>query len=769
MKKLLYILLIVPFTFFGQSNTTYIFSEPLNTGANMTVGVNAPILNQFVSGQIGAFYDLNGDGTLQCIGLTTINEGFFGLALWGDNLSTPEKDGLGNGDVPEFAILYNEEVQIIYGSPMFSGYIDNSTIIFQEFSFNQIYGCVDIAACNYIPNLIYDDGSCNYTSESYLNCDGTCINDTDGDEICDELEIDGCNNYLFYDYNPFATDSSECYDFLLKEQFDQICADEFLGFQYDSTSCNNTWRNLFISSLNKKIKISLEEGWNIIGYTNYFNKDIELAFQDVISDVFLVKSNNGDIWWPEYEFNGIGELISGYGYQIKMNSKVEDFSFDESLFGCKIEWADNYNPGFTYNSIDSCYRFGCTESWADNFDSLATENDFTCYKIGCTESWADNFDSQATLNDSSCYRLGCTDPIAFNYDFNATVDNNTCSISIPTSTIFNQPSNTGAVMTVGINAPILDQFDGGKIAAFYDLNGDGILQCVGLETISEGFFGFALWGDDSSTPDKDGLDSGDTPIFVVKHDENIIMLNESPSFTGYVTNGIINITEFTLITEVECAIIGACNYSHVPYEDVSIYETSECILPNSDNDFDFDGVCDVKEVLGCTYAEAINFNSLATEEDGSCANITPDMFNQPANTGTNMTIGVNNPILDQFVSGQFGAFYDLNGDGILQCVGLETINEGFFGLALWGDDSSTGEIKDGLVSGDIPNFAILHEGSVIILDESPDFTGYISNSIVNITGGDLSFKVECFDTNALNYIQYDYSNVYYVDLNTCEY
>ena len=188
-----------------------------------------------------------------------------------------------------------------------------------------------------------------------------------------------------------------------------------MGFQYDSTSCNNTWKNLFISSINKKIIISLEEGWNIIGYTNYFNKDIELAFQDVISDVFLVKSNNGDIWWPEHEFNGIGELISGYGYQIKMNSTVDDFSFDESLVGCKLEWADNYNPDFTYNSLDSCYRFGCTESWADNFDLLATDSDFTCYKNGCTESWADNFDFQATVNDSSCYKLGCTDTIAYQF------------------------------------------------------------------------------------------------------------------------------------------------------------------------------------------------------------------------------------------------------------------------------------------------------------------------------------------------------------------
>ena len=83
-----------------------------------------------------------------------------------------------------------------------------------------------------------------------------------------------------------------------------------------------------------------------------------------------------------------------------------------------------------------------------------------------------------------------------------------------------------------------------------------------------------------------------------------------------------------------------------------------------------------------------------------CAqDITPEMFVLTKNTGANMTIGVNSPVFDQFVGGQLGAFYDLNANGsfdlpyiyggseVTECVGLETITPGFFGLALWGDDS----------------------------------------------------------------------------------
>ena len=37
-----------------------------------------------------------------------------------------------------------------------------------------------------------------------------------------------------------------------------------------------------------------------------------------------------------------------------------------------------------------------------------------------------------------------------------------------------------------------------------------------------------------------------------------------------------------------------------------------------DNDIDNDGICDDDEIAGCTDLNACNYNSVATDEDGSC-------------------------------------------------------------------------------------------------------------------------------------------------------
>ena len=57
-----------------------------------------------------------------------------------------------------------------------------------------IEGCTDYNACNYNCEANLDDFSCQY-SELYYDCEGNCINDFDNDEICDEMELNSCEQF----------------------------------------------------------------------------------------------------------------------------------------------------------------------------------------------------------------------------------------------------------------------------------------------------------------------------------------------------------------------------------------------------------------------------------------------------------------------------------------------------------------------------------------------------------------------------------------------
>ena len=324
---------------------------------------------------------------------------------------------------------------------------------------------------------------------------------------------------------------------------------------------------------------------------------------------------------------------------------------------------------------------------------------------------------------------------------------NICAQDI-TPEMFVLTKNTGANMTLGISSPDFDQFVGGQIGAFYDLNENGsfdepyiygnleITECVGLYTVTEGFMGLAIWGDDSSTNYKDGLAAGESPQFAILHEGNVILVNEIPQFPGYVTNGTHIVQGAELYAE-GCSDESACNFTIMPYGNVNYIE--ECEYPQTINVFG-------SEIfLGC--------NGIL----------------QPLNTGDNQTVGFNSSKLDQFAGGQVGAFFDLNGDGALEIVGSVDIEAGFFGLAIWGDDSTTPE-KDGLNEGEVPYFAILHNGNVIAMEEVlSSFVGYSTNATDMINDFILSIDATgCNDLNACNISADQYQDVTYLNQN-CEF
>ena len=67
--------------------------------------------------------------------------------------------------------------------------------------------CTDDTACNYDPEAQFNDGSCEYANFPY-DCAGDCVNDDDGDGVCNEFEVPGCTDEAACNYDEAATDDN---------------------------------------------------------------------------------------------------------------------------------------------------------------------------------------------------------------------------------------------------------------------------------------------------------------------------------------------------------------------------------------------------------------------------------------------------------------------------------------------------------------------------------------------------------------------------------
>jgi len=332
-------------------------------------------------------------------------------------------------------------------------------------------GCTDALACNYNTDATNDDGSCVYP-EDFVDCAGACLNDTDGDGVCDELELGGCTDSNACNYSLLATNDDGSCDFC-------SCADdEIIGFGleidtvavhlngdlegmvtyrlYISTVSSDDFVSAVYGNDNDTLVLASDSGWYQHPFGSHLAQNNDPGFYETYPElaydswvtvgvdgpaapgenlVNTVGAPGADSWVTQFEsgaaitmddavggswfiLNGGSNGIAGDDLRVLVAQLTTSGTLNGQL---NVQVFENGN---SENASLHTFLFEGT-NWTN-----APVFPNAC---GCTDDQAFNFDDDAAYDDGSCVEiaLGCMDEVACNFDQSANTDNGDCTYPEP--------------------------------------------------------------------------------------------------------------------------------------------------------------------------------------------------------------------------------------------------------------------------------------------------------------------------------------------------
>ena len=289
-----------------------------------------------------------------------------------------------------------------------------------------MYYIYDPSACGFNPDATDDDETC-FNSEQYYDCDGACINDTNNNEICDELEIFGCMTVSACNYNEnaninddscdFPEEYYDCYDnCLLDTDNDDVCDQLESGGCTDNNACNF---NPFVTEDDGSCESTSCYGCFDSNACNYN----AMAFYP---ESCIYASDISDCATCSGETDGSGTILTN-------DADGDGICNADEIDGCMNDTACNYNANAT-NDDSSCEFtscVGCIEENACNYNQEATVSDASCIfpeiYYDCNGVCSEDDDNDGICNGLEIY--GCTDITACNYNPNST-DEGECNFAL---------------------------------------------------------------------------------------------------------------------------------------------------------------------------------------------------------------------------------------------------------------------------------------------------------------------------------------------------
>jgi hypothetical protein len=220
-------------------------------------------------------------------------------------------------------------------------------------TFDSIPGCMVASACNYNPDAVIDNNTCEYPPQG-LDCRGECLDTTSVTVVIEQN-------------SPYYGDVAYYAEYSLTNSDGDIVAEgpQDTGSWYESDDTLNC-----IPDGCYEFAVTAPYGSSYANPT-YYNW--------VVAGQTFVTGQSGQV--------GFGEL--------------------GCVTGCMDALAENYNPDADINDASLCeYIYGCMDTLANNYDSLATAStDSSCtydFVWGCTDTLACNYADSADVDDNSC-------------------------------------------------------------------------------------------------------------------------------------------------------------------------------------------------------------------------------------------------------------------------------------------------------------------------------------------------------------------------------
>lgn len=369
-----------------------------------------------------------------------------------------------------------------------------------------IEGCTDEAALNYIADANTDDGSCEYplstqpdwvvqpTSNNHIilipNTADISINDMPielGDYIgvfyTDQDGIESCAGMMLWQgitntMTVYGTDPNEFNGLQVGDVFTwktwKATTNEVRDAiaDYDATMPNtNAYAVDGISSITALSNtvaqsIVINEGWNLI--STYIVPDYPSMgdfFAPVVNDLFLAKDEVGNVFWPDYNLNNIGDHTMAKAYKVKMNADTE--LEVRGALSNPMDYPIELAQGWSYLG----YLRTKPANIAIVMESI--ENDILLIKDGVGNVYWPEFgvNTIGDMEPGKGYQIRMTNPANFTYPSN--------EIDIPEFryenrrkvSYFTNPNPKEFNMTIGLPLSTLNSFNiGDEVAVFNDSN-----------------------------------------------------------------------------------------------------------------------------------------------------------------------------------------------------------------------------------------------------------------------------------------------------------